>query len=150
MSQPNQLINGQWHLGEGSLLTSVNPARNQVIWQGNTASVAQVSSAVLTARQAFTSWSQTPIEQRIAIIGDGDFVSNTYIGNAANLDFSIALINWLVQDDELITLPVKTTLDSQLDLSRNESLIIGLGFLLVLPSILLSIGFGLWWYRRRQ
>ncbi len=68
MSQPNQLINGQWHLGEGSLLTSVNPARNQVIWQGNTASVAQVSSAVLSARQAFTSWSQTPIEQRIAII----------------------------------------------------------------------------------
>ncbi|OUR64574.1 mucin 2 [Methylophaga sp. 42_25_T18] len=89
-------------------------------------------------------------EQRIAIIGDGDFVSNTYIGNAANLDFSIALINWLVQDDELIAIPVKTTLDSQLDLSRSESLIIGLGFLLVIPSILLSVGFGLWWYRRRQ
>jgi len=90
------------------------------------------------------------IEQRIAIIGDGDFISNSYIGNAANLDFSLALVNWLVQDDKLISIPVKTTVDSQLDLSRTASLVIGLGFLLVMPIILLSIGFSLWWYRRRQ
>ncbi len=89
-------------------------------------------------------------EQRIAVIGDGDFVSNTYLGNAANLDFSLALINWLVEDDQLIVIPVKTTVDSQLELSQSASLIIGLGFFLVMPIILLSIGFGLWWYRRKQ
>lgn len=89
-------------------------------------------------------------EQRIAIIGDGDFVSNTYIGNAANLDLAIALINWLVQDDELISIPTKLTVDSQLDLSKTESIIIALGFFLLIPIILLSIGFSLWWYRRRQ
>lgn len=69
-------------------------------------------------------------EQRIAVIGDGDFISNTYIGNAANLDFSIAIVNWLVQDDEFIAIPVKTTLDSQLTLSKTQSLVIGLGFFL--------------------
>jgi gliding motility-associatede transport system auxiliary component len=89
-------------------------------------------------------------EQRIAVIGDGDFVSNTYIGNAGNLDFAVALVNWLVQEDELITIPVKITLDNQLDLTQTESLIIGLGFFLVIPIILLAIGFMLWWYRRKR
>jgi gliding motility-associatede transport system auxiliary component len=89
-------------------------------------------------------------EQRIAVIGDGDFASNTYIGNAGNLDFAVALVNWLVQEDELISIPVKITLDNQLDLTQTESLVIGLGFFLVIPIVLLTIGFMLWWYRRKQ
>ena len=39
-------------------------------------------------------------QQRIAVIGDGDFASNTYIGNSANLNFSVAVVFWLGQDDE--------------------------------------------------
>lgn len=89
-------------------------------------------------------------QQRIAVIGDGDFLSNTYIGNGSNLDLGIALMNWLAGDDSLISIPVKTTLDNQLELSRIQSMFIGLGFLIVIPVLLLSIGFGLWWYRRRQ
>jgi len=89
-------------------------------------------------------------QQRIAIIGDGDFLSNTYIGNAGNLNLGIALANWLVQEDELIAIPVKTTIDNQLNLSQAQSLVIGLGFLIVIPLLLLSIGAGLWWQRRKR
>ncbi len=89
-------------------------------------------------------------EQRIAIIGDGDFLSNTYIGNGANLELGIALMNWLAGDDDLISIPVKTTLDNQLELSKTQSLFIGLGFLIVIPILLLTIGFTLWRYRRRR
>lgn len=89
-------------------------------------------------------------EQRIAVIGDGDFLSNTYIGNAANLELGVALINWLVEDDNLIAIASKTTIDKQLDLSKMQSLIIGFGFLFVMPLLLLAIGFWLWWARRRR
>jgi len=89
-------------------------------------------------------------QQRIAIIGDSDFVSNTYIGNAGNLDLGIALINWLVGEDDLIVIPVKTTIDNRLDLSTAQSLIIGLGFLLVLPFLLLMTGFIIWKRRRHR
>jgi len=89
-------------------------------------------------------------EQRIAVIGDGDFISNTYIGNAANLELGIAVINWLVHDDSFIAIPVKTRSDTQLELSKLESLVIGLGFLLVLPTLLLTVGLSIWWYRRRR
>lgn len=88
--------------------------------------------------------------QRIAVIGDGDFVSNAYIGNAANLDLAMALSNWLAHDDKLINIPVKTSVGTQLSLTKNQSIIIGLGFLVVLPLILLATGLGIWWRRRRR
>jgi ABC-type uncharacterized transport system involved in gliding motility auxiliary subunit len=93
---------------------------------------------------------QRDTQQRVAVIGDGDFVSNSYIGNGGNLDLGIALMSWLSADDDFIAIPVKTTIDSQLDLSRIQSSVIGLGFLFVLPLMLLAIGLGLWWWRRKQ
>jgi len=89
-------------------------------------------------------------EQRIAIIGDSDFVSNSYIGNAANLELGIALINWLAHDDELIAIPVKTTIDNNLNLSRTQSFIIGLGFLIGIPAILFVVAFIVWRIRRQR
>jgi ABC-type uncharacterized transport system involved in gliding motility auxiliary subunit len=89
-------------------------------------------------------------EQRIAVIGDSDFASNAYIGHTANLDLAMALTNWLAADDALIEIPVKTSVGTQLNLSRTQSIIIGFGFLLVLPLILLAIGLGIWWRRRRR
>ena len=68
MSHPNQLINGQWLTGEGHDVTSLNPARNQVIWQGKTASPEQVATAIAGARAAFESWANIEFEQRIAVV----------------------------------------------------------------------------------
>lgn len=92
----------------------------------------------------------TDSEQRIAVIGDSDFASNAYIGQAANLDMAMALANWLASDDALITIPVKTSVGTQLNLSRTQSIIIGFGFLLVIPLLLLATGLGIWWRRRRR
>jgi ABC-type uncharacterized transport system involved in gliding motility auxiliary subunit len=89
-------------------------------------------------------------QQRIAVVGDGDFLSNSFIGNAANLELGLAMMNWLAGDDKLISIPVKTTLDNQLELNKMSSLFIGLGFLIIVPALLLLIGLTLWWYRRRQ
>lgn len=63
-----QLINGQWRTGLGHNIDSVNPARNDVIWQGKTASTEQVDQAVNSARLAFESWSTIRFDERIDII----------------------------------------------------------------------------------
>lgn len=91
---------------------------------------------------------ETP--QRIVVIGDGDFLSNSYIGNAANLELGMAIMNWLADDDNLIPIPVKASNDKQLELDKMAALFIGLGFLVVLPTTLMIMGFSLWWYRRKQ
>lgn len=88
-------------------------------------------------------------EQRIIVIGDGDFISNAYLGNAGNLDLGLNLFNWLSRDDTLIDIPAKISSDRTLELSTVESAVIGLGFLFALPLLLLTSGLIIWWRRRR-
>ncbi|MEO7559440.1 MAG: GldG family protein [Nitrosospira sp.] len=89
-------------------------------------------------------------EQRIAIIGSGNFLANTYLGNGNNLDFGINLVNWLTGDENLITIQPRATLDSNLVLSESALIIIAGGFLIVLPLVFLASGLIIWWLRRRR
>ncbi|PVZ72203.1 succinylglutamate-semialdehyde dehydrogenase [Pelagibaculum spongiae] len=57
-------INGQWISGDGPELISINPANNQLIWQGNTASIQQVDLAFTSARSAYKIWSSYSFIQR--------------------------------------------------------------------------------------
>lgn len=89
-------------------------------------------------------------QQRVVVIGDGDFLANAYLGNGANLSLGMNIVNWLAQDDKLIHIPARLTTDRQLDLSPLAQGIIGFGFLLVLPLLLGGTGFMIWWQRRKR
>lgn len=67
MSNKILFINGEWQAGQGHEISSLNPARNQVIWQGQTATAEQVDQAIVSARTAFESWALLSTEARIAI-----------------------------------------------------------------------------------
>ena len=88
-------------------------------------------------------------EQRVAVIGDGDFLSNAFLGNGGNREFGQRLFDWLLQDDALIDIPDKGAPDRQLHLTQTALGAIGLGFLAVLPMLLALIGGFIWWRRRR-
>lgn len=88
-------------------------------------------------------------EQRVTVIGDGDFLSNAFLGNGGNREFGQRVFDWLLQDDALIDIPDKGAPDRQLDLSQTALGIIGLGFLAVLPLLLAIAGGVIWWRRRR-
>ncbi|MDW6005220.1 succinylglutamate-semialdehyde dehydrogenase [Vibrio mangrovi] len=68
MNQPSLYINGVWSVGSGQLMEKRNPATNTVIWSSYAADVGDVVQAVSAARQAFLPWSQTSLEQRIALL----------------------------------------------------------------------------------
>ncbi|GEM_PF-21937 len=87
-------------------------------------------------------------QQRIAMVGDGDFLANSYLGNGGNLDFGLRLLNWLAEDDRLIQIPPVTRTDAQLTLSYITAATISLGFLFMLPILLLVMGIWISWYRR--
>lgn len=88
-------------------------------------------------------------EQRVAVIGNGHFLANQYLGNAGNLDLGINLINWLAGDENLIAIQPRTTRDAQVELSQNVTLFIVIGFLIALPIAFLIAGGLVWWRRRR-
>jgi ABC-type uncharacterized transport system involved in gliding motility auxiliary subunit len=88
-------------------------------------------------------------EQRVIVIGDGDFLANSFIPNGGNLELGMSIVNWLSQDDAFVNIPVKTARDRSLDLSRGGQLAIVAVFLALLPITL--IGSGVWiWLRRRK
>ncbi len=49
-------------------LHSINPATNEIVWQGLAATSAQVDAAVRDARRAFESWADLTVEQRIPFL----------------------------------------------------------------------------------
>lgn len=89
-------------------------------------------------------------QQRVVIVGDGDFLSNSYVGNGGNMDLGLHIANWLTHDDRLIDIPVKSAGDINLQLSRNAQMIIAFGFLFAIPLFLAAGGFGIWWQRRKR
>ena len=91
-----------------------------------------------------------PHEQRVIVTGDGDFLSNTYLGNAGNLDLGLNMVHWLSHDDAFIDIRVKAAPDTTLELGRVAQGVIGLGSLIGLPILLMTSGLVIWLRRRRR
>lgn len=90
-----------------------------------------------------------PPEQRVVVFGDGDFLSNSYLGNSGNLELGLKTVNWLASDEALIEVPAGTAIDRRLDLSDVQAALISTGFLMLLPAVLGGMGFWVWLRRRR-
>lgn len=89
-------------------------------------------------------------QQRIVVIGDGDFLSNAYLANGGNLELGMRVINWLSNDDEIINIPPRIKEDTSLEFSTAASLMIGFGFLIVLPLVFITCGIIIWWRRKKS
>ena len=63
-----QFINGQWLAGDGYSFQSIDPAKNNLCWQGKSASAEQVDLAVNAARKALSAWAMLDVSVRINYI----------------------------------------------------------------------------------
>ena len=88
-------------------------------------------------------------EQRIIVVGDGDFLSNAYLGSGSNLALALNIFNWLANDETLIDIPVRSAPDLDFELSRTTAVLIRIGAMFGLPALLLGTGFFIWRRRRR-
>ena len=89
-------------------------------------------------------------QQRVIIVGDGDFLANQYLANAGNLEMGLSLINWLSRDDAYVNIPVRTASDRVLTLSPTAWIGTFVVFLLVLPAGFITAGVLVWIKRRRR
>lgn len=89
-------------------------------------------------------------QQRIVVIADGDFLSNTYLANSGNNELGTRIINWLSSDDEFISIPPKIANDTQLNISATVLGVIGIGFLFLLPAGLVALGIMTGLRRKKQ
>ncbi|EKO3951585.1 succinylglutamate-semialdehyde dehydrogenase [Vibrio fluvialis] len=63
-----QWIAGQWVAGQGEHFTSLSPYNNEIVWQGDSATPAQVEDAVKAARSAFVEWKKLPFSEREKVV----------------------------------------------------------------------------------
>lgn len=88
--------------------------------------------------------------QRIVVMGDGDFVSNAYLGNQGNQQLGENIINWLAHDDSFIDIPASTAPDAQLVVNETSMILLGALYLLVIPLTLVGSGVFIWLRRRKR
>jgi succinylglutamic semialdehyde dehydrogenase len=61
-------INGSWLAGQGHAMQSTDPAKNDIVWRGHSATAEQVDDAISAARVALPAWSERGLASRLDII----------------------------------------------------------------------------------
>lgn len=88
--------------------------------------------------------------QRIVVMGDGDFISNTYLGNQGNQQMGDNILNWLTHDDNFINIPEPKAPGSNLAVNQDTMITLGIFYLAVIPLILIGGGVFVWLRRRKR
>lgn len=91
-----------------------------------------------------------PVPQRVALVGDSDFLSNGYFGQLGNSLLGLNLAQWLASRDEQLNIDIPKAPDRSLILPAWGLYAIYLGFAFLLPAALLGYGVTRWIVRRRK
>jgi ABC-type uncharacterized transport system involved in gliding motility auxiliary subunit len=88
--------------------------------------------------------------QRVGLIGDVDFLSNLHLRDLGNQAFGLNLLQWLALRDAQLNIEIPRAPDTVVLLSPWAGRMIVIGFVLVLPALLLGFGVTRWALRRRR
>ncbi len=87
---------------------------------------------------------------RIVVFGDSDFATNEYIEVYRNRDLFVNAVNWLVGDEDAITVRPNRSRASRFQLSTEQFGRIQFASLFALPQAIALIGVLAWWWRRSR
>lgn len=85
---------------------------------------------------------------RLVVIGNSQFASNQYIGQVRNGDLFSNAVNWLAEDEGLISIRPKNPTNRRVDLTETRERELNWFSLLLLPGIVILSGAYIWWKRR--
>jgi ABC-type uncharacterized transport system involved in gliding motility auxiliary subunit len=88
--------------------------------------------------------------QRIVILGDGDFISNAYLGNQGNQSMGENIFNWLSHDDNFIDIPQAKAPDAEMVVTETGMIMFGLLYFIIIPLMLIGAGVFIWLKRRKR
>lgn len=87
-------------------------------------------------------------EGRLVVIGDSDFASNNYVRLAGNGDLILNTINWLAQDEDLISIRPKSMTNRSVTMTEGQQKWFFILTVLLMPLAVIGAGAYVWWKRR--
>jgi ABC-type uncharacterized transport system involved in gliding motility auxiliary subunit len=88
--------------------------------------------------------------QRVALIGDADFIANAYLDQLGNQQLGLNLIQWLASRDAQLNIDIPKAPDTALSMPGWAVAVVAIGFVALLPLLLIGYGVGRWIVRRRK
>jgi ABC-type uncharacterized transport system involved in gliding motility auxiliary subunit len=87
-------------------------------------------------------------EARLVIIGDSDFADNNYARLAGNGDLFLNTVNWLAQEEDLISIRPKSPTNRTVTMTSSEQRSFFLFIVFLMPLAVIVSGAYVWWKRR--
>ena len=89
-----------------------------------------------------------PAEARVAVFGDSDFAANGSLGIQGNRDLVLNAVNWLTEQENLISIRPREPEDRRITLTADQQFRIQVASLFLIPGLIFGTGVYTWWRRR--
>jgi ABC-type uncharacterized transport system involved in gliding motility auxiliary subunit len=87
-------------------------------------------------------------ETRLVVFGDSDFASNRWLGISGNRDLFLNAVNWLAQQENMISIRPKDPEDRRITMTADQDRRIFWLTVFIIPGLILLAGVQTWWRRR--
>lgn len=87
-------------------------------------------------------------EARLVVIGDSDFAANNPIRFKRNPDLFLNSVNWLAEEEDLISIRAKSSASRSVMMSASQQSAFFWLSVLFMPLAVIGSGFYIWWKRR--
>ena len=87
---------------------------------------------------------------RMVVLGDAEMMADQFIslGLTGNAYFVLNSVNWLMENEKLISITPKTDLPRFLTMSAGQKRLVWAIVVGIVPVIIILVGFTVWWRRR--
>jgi ABC-type uncharacterized transport system involved in gliding motility auxiliary subunit len=87
-------------------------------------------------------------QPRLVVIGDSGFATNRFVREQQNGDLFFNTVNWLAEDEDLISVRPRSPADRRVVLTQAEQNLLFWLVIVLLPGAVLAAGVWIWWKRR--
>jgi ABC-type uncharacterized transport system involved in gliding motility auxiliary subunit len=87
-------------------------------------------------------------EGRFVVAGTSGWVDNRFLRQGGNRDLVMNMLNWLSQDEDLISIRPKEPENRPLSMTRAQMSLVFYFSVIGLPVLVIAAGIGVWWKRR--